>query len=75
MKAKLTFDLPEEQEDFDVAVGGSKIAGAVFDYDQALRHILKYEEHPGDYQDAIEKARELLREKCEEWQVIHLINF
>ena len=42
MKAKLTFDLPEEQEEFREAFNGSKWRNVVWDMYQYLRSNFKY---------------------------------
>ena len=42
MKAKLTFDLPEEQEDFREAFNGSKWRNVVWEMYQYLRSNTKY---------------------------------
>jgi hypothetical protein len=44
MKAILEFDLPEEQEEFDVANNGWKFKSAIWEIDNKLRSILKYEQ-------------------------------
>jgi len=64
MKAKLTFDLPEEQSEFNFATQGSDWWMVCWDMDQWLRSELK---HPSDdmskdtYQ-AYEECRNQLRE-------------
>jgi hypothetical protein len=44
MKAKLTFNLPEDQADFDFAIQGGKMYCALWDISQELRTLYKYEE-------------------------------
>mgnify|MGYP001766529552 CR=1 FL=1 len=44
MKAKLTFNLPEDNEDFRDAVDGGKWKSLAFEFDQKLRSMYKYEE-------------------------------
>lgn len=62
MKAILKFSLPEEQEDFDLAVHGSKWMSACWDIDQHLRNKLKYEQLSEDTYKALEETREKFRE-------------
>ena len=43
MKAKLEYNLPEDQEQFNVAVKGMDWALLAWDIDQSIRSLLKYE--------------------------------
>lgn len=62
MKANLEFQLPEEREDFDLALNGYKYKLAMDDYDGWLRGLDKY----GDKTEVgINEAREKLRECLE----------
>ena len=49
-KATLTFDLPEEQSEFDLANNASKYYSVLWDLDQYLRNFVKY---PSDREDPI----------------------
>ena len=64
MKAKLTFNLPEEQGDFEMAVNGNKYAALIFEYDQWLRNIIKYGSDgiSHDKYDAYAECRQKLNE-------------
>ncbi len=63
MKAVLKFSLPEDQEDFDLAVHGGKWMSACWDLDQHLRSRLKYEQGLSeDACKALEETRDKLRE-------------
>lgn len=42
--ATLTFDLPDEQGDFDAALAGSKALLALWEIDQRCRSLLKHGE-------------------------------
>ena len=42
MKAKLEFDLPDEQDDFYLAVNGNKYRNVCWDMEQHFRDIVKY---------------------------------
>ena len=56
MKAKLEFDLPEEQVEFNFAVNGSNWSFVVWKLDQELRGKIKYSE------DITEEQREIYQE-------------
>ena len=60
MKAKLEFDLPEEQDDFEVASNGWKYCSVLFDLDNFLRNKLKYEKLTEEQDKAYSEVRELL---------------
>ena len=65
MQAQLIFNLPEDQQDFDLAVNGSKAHSALWEMDQWLRAQYKYmsdEEYSKDKYETFEKCREQLRE-------------
>ena len=65
MKAILEFNLPEDQQDFDLAVNGAKAQSTLWDFDQWLRAQYKYmsdEEYSADKYETFEKCREQLRE-------------
>ena len=42
MKAKLEYNLPEDQEQFNVAIKGMDWALLVWDINESIRHLLKY---------------------------------
>jgi hypothetical protein len=42
MRARLDFDLPEEQTEFDLAVNASKLHSVLWELDQFLRAKVKY---------------------------------
>ena len=62
MKAILEFNLPEEEEQFNVASKGMDWALIVWDIDQLLRKKLKYEEHTRDARKALEDIRKILND-------------
>lgn len=62
MIGKLEFNLPEEKEEFNFAVNGSKIAYGIQEFDQELRKMNKYEEHSQEIHDLVDKLRTKLRE-------------
>ena len=65
MKATLTYNLPDEQFEFDAAVKGAKAQSILLEMDQEMRAIIKYQDGllPEVY-DMVERLRDLLRSKC-----------
>jgi hypothetical protein len=58
MKAKLTFELPEDKDDLTLALKGSSLWCVLWDFDQKMREMIKYTgERPSP-----EEVREILRE-------------
>jgi hypothetical protein len=49
MEATLKFNLPEEQNDFDIACKAMSWALVVWDMDQKLRNWIKYGDEDGVY--------------------------
>lgn len=64
MIATLSFNLPEEQEEFKIATQAQDASIALYKFDQYLRARLKYEELSDEVHAALEHARERLREEC-----------
>ena len=65
MKAQLTFNLPEDSHEFDMATQGSNMHSVLWEMDQWLRSQYKYmsdEEYSEDKYETYEKCREQLRE-------------
>jgi hypothetical protein len=50
MEAILKFNLPEEQDDFELAANAGKYYSILWDLDQYLRNFVKY---PSDREDPI----------------------
>jgi len=69
MKAKLTFNLPEDQAEFDLAVQGSKMYVALWDISQELRTLWKYEELKQEEWDMVERIRNKFYEILDENQI------
>jgi len=69
MKAKLTFQLPEDQAEFDFAVQGSKMYSALWDISQELRQLWKYEELKDDEFKMVERIRDKFHEILDENQI------
>jgi hypothetical protein len=57
MKATLTFNLPDEQGEFDAARLGSQALAALWDIDQRCRSLLKH----GDPSDETARLAEEIR--------------
>ena len=64
MKAILEFNLPEDQQDFELATKGLKFWSVLWDLDQSLRAKTKYapDSLPQDKYDAYQEIRDELRE-------------
>jgi len=62
MKATIEFNLPEDEEQFNVANKGMDWALVAWDMDQILRDKLKHEEHTRDARKALEEIRDTLNE-------------
>lgn len=69
MKAKLTFNLPEDQAEFDFAVQGSKMYVALWDISQELRTLWKYEELNDDEWKMVERIRDKFYEILGDHQI------
>jgi len=67
MEATLQFNLPDDEEQFNVAVKSMEWALLVWDVDQIIRTLLKY--HSGEYETgvlALEHMQEEIRNLMEE---------
>jgi hypothetical protein len=60
--ATLTFQLPEEQEEFYLAAKGAEWQMVLEDIDAHLRSRLKHEDLPEDVDAALDAARQRLHE-------------
>ena len=68
-KIKMTFNLPEDQAEFDFAVQGSKMYSALWDISQELRTLLKYEELSEEEWKIVERIRNKFYEILDENQI------
>lgn len=57
MKVILEFTLPEEKEEFQLAVNGSEIQSRIDDVKHYLRNEYKYTEHTPEIAEYLEKIR------------------
>jgi len=62
MKAKLTFNLPEDKSNYLVTVNAMEFALTCWDMDQFLRSKLKYGHTYKNIDEALEDCREKLAE-------------
>jgi D-ribose pyranose/furanose isomerase RbsD len=71
MKAILEFNLPEDDQDFNMAVNAMKFWSVLYELDQNLRAKTKYapDELPQDKYDAYQEVRELLHQLMNEENV------
>ena len=60
MKAQLTFNLPEEQEEFQDAVNGNAFKAVIWELDQWMRSQLKHGDLPDDVHDKVQEIRDQL---------------
>lgn len=66
MKAKLIFNLPDEETEFRNAVNGTYLKLAIGNFDEHLRHMMKHEEI---YKIDVYEVRDLLRKKLDEYNL------
>jgi len=71
MKAKLTFNLPDDQYDWDNAVNANAMYLALWDLSQELRSMWKYQQYKTEEEYAIV---ETIRDKFYEILQEHNIN-
>lgn len=69
MKAKLTFNLPDDQAEFDLATQGSKMHEALSDMSQELRTLFKYEELNENELKVVESIRGRFYEILDDHQI------
>ena len=62
MKAILEFNLPEDQEEYDLATKAGKLHSTLWDFSQWLRGKIKYENSSRDAFNAYEECRSKLFE-------------
>lgn len=58
MKAILQFDLPEDQNDYEIAVQAPKVQSFIWDFSQQLRAWQKYHHDFKNADDALDQIRE-----------------
>ena len=60
MKAKLTFNLPDEQAEHYCAIKGQDMLNVLFELKSELRSMLKYGELPDKQYEIVEKIQDFL---------------
>ena len=71
MKAKLTFELPEEQEEFNDAVNGSAFKHVIWELDQYMRSQLKHGDLADDVHDKVQEIRDQLHSILDDNKVMY----
>jgi hypothetical protein len=71
MKAKLIFNLPEEQEEFNDAVNGSAFKTSIWELDQYMRSQLKHGDLPDDVHDKVQEIRDQLHSILDDNKVMY----
>ncbi len=61
-KATLTFQLPEEADEFDLAYNGARLSVIIADLDNYLRSKIKYENLPEEQEKIYQEIRDKLLE-------------
>lgn len=61
-KGKLTFTLPEEQEEFQTAINAQKYKDLVQDINEHIRRRLKYEEISGEAEKELLDLQAIINE-------------
>lgn len=73
---QMIFNLPDEDTEHWNAVNGSKLASVIWNFDQALRSIVKH--NSDGLSDAqircFERAREMLRDELQDQDVIGVLD-
>ncbi len=65
MKATLTFDMPDEQPEFDMARYGADYHAALWEIDSLLRNALKHGHEYKTADEALEAIRNRLHEELD----------
>ena len=71
MKARLTFELPEEQEEFNDAVNGNAFKAVIWELDQYMRSQLKHGDLPDDVHDKVQEIRDQLHSILDDNKVMY----
>jgi len=69
MKARLTFNLPDDQNEFDLAVQSGNMYSALWDISQDLRTLWKYEELSEEEWKMVERIRDKFYEILSDHQI------
>lgn len=69
MKAKLTFDLPEDKYEWENAMRADAMYSVLWDLSQELRTLWKYEELSEEEWNMVERIRDKFFEILDEHQI------
>lgn len=69
MKATLTFNLPDENDEFIAAVHASDALHVINEISQRMRTIYKYEDHTAEVYEVVQNLREELFQLCAEYKI------
>lgn len=66
-RSYISFSLPEEQEELEICMNASKYKNVLYDVDQYLRNLAKYQ---GKKTVSIEEVRNLIYKLTEEEKIV-----
>jgi hypothetical protein len=69
MTFTMVFNLPDEEAEMNWALTGGKAISVLWDLDQRMRSILKYEEHSEETDKVVQELRDLLNSMCNDMGV------
>jgi hypothetical protein len=69
MKAQLTFNLPEDHEEFNDAVNGNAYKAVIWELDQWMRSQIKHQDMPDEVADKVQEIRDQLHSIMNEHNV------
>lgn len=67
MKAKLEFQLPEDEYDFKICISAQEMKSAIFIFDEYLRSVEKHRDHGNEAGKLIQEIREEFYEALGQW--------
>ena len=70
MRARLEFQLPEEETEFRQAFTAGDMHAAIHEYDMLLREHLKHGAHPEWHGRTVEEIRTLLHACLQQWDIL-----
>ena len=71
MKAKLTFNLPEEQEEFNDAINGNAFKAVIWELDQWMRSQIKHGDLADDVHEKVQEIRDQLHSILDDNNVMY----
>lgn len=69
MKATLTFNLPKEKDEFEIAVDATKYFSSIFDIVQWFRNKLKYEDLTEEQEKNFKEAQDAIWEILDQREI------